>query len=113
MRMLMITLSDCLCRSVPLDSLNLRPVSSQAESTQYLPTQSGDLQCFSCYNDLSSITPDFDLGILKRNPSPDSNDFFGDLYAEFKVNNVVSPLKDLFKNASQKCNVLYDLNAEF
>ena len=57
--------------------------------------------------------PNFDLGILKRNPSPDSNDFFGDLYAEFKVNNVVSPLKDLFKNASQKRNVLYDLNAEF
>ena len=56
--------------------------------------------------------PDFDLDILKRNPCPDSNDFFGDLYAEFKVNNVVSPLKDLFKNASQKRNVMYDLNAE-
>ena len=69
-------LSDCLPRSVLLDSLNLRPVSSQAESTQYLPTQSDDLQRFSCYNDLSSFTPDFDLGILKRNPSLDSNDFF-------------------------------------
>ena len=98
-------LSDCLRHSVSLDSLNLRPVFSQAESTQYLPTQSGDLQCFSCYNDFSSFTPDFDLGILKRNPSPDSNDFFGDLYAELKLNNVVSPMKDLFKNASQKCSL--------
>ena len=56
--------------------------------------------------------PNFDLGILKRNPSPNSNDFLADLFREFKVN-VNLPLKDLFKNASQKCNVLYDVNAEF
>ena len=99
-------LSDCLRRSVLLDCLNLRPVCSQAESTQYLPTQSGDLERFSCYNDLSSFMPDFDFGFLKRNPSPNSNDFFGDLYTEFKIYNVVSPLKDLFKNASQKRNVM-------
>ena len=53
------------------------------------------------------------MGILKRNPSPDSNDFLADLSKEFKVNNVDSPLKDLFKNASQKRNVLYDVSAKF
>ena len=50
---------------------------------------------------------------IKRTPSPDSNDFFGDLCGELQANNVDSPLKDLFKNASQKRNVLYDENAEF
>ena len=39
-------LSDCLRHSVPLDCLNLRPTSSEAESTQYLPAQSGDLERF-------------------------------------------------------------------
>ena len=65
------------------------------------------------YDELSYDMPNFDLGVLKRNPSPDSNDFLADLSREFKVNNVDSPLKDLFKNASQKRNVLYDINAEF
>ena len=105
-------LSDCLRHSVPLDCLNLRPTSSVAQSTQYLPTQSDDLERFNCNDELSFDMPNFDLGILKRNPSPDSNDFFADLSSEFKVN-VDSPLKDLFKNASQKRNVLYDLNAQF
>ena len=106
-------ISDCLQHSVPLNCLNLRPTSSKAQSTQYLPTQSGDLHRFSCTDDLSFDLPNFDLGILKKNPSPDSNDFLADLSREFEVNNVVSPLKDLFKNASQKRNVLYDVNAEF
>ena len=53
------------------------------------------------------------MGILKRNPSPDSNDFLADLSREFKGNNVDSPLKDFFKNAPQKRNVLYDSNAAF
>ena len=57
--------------------------------------------------------PNFDLGMLKRNLSPDSNDFLADLSREFEVNNVDLPLKDLFKNASQKRNVLHDTNAEF
>ena len=97
-----------------MDCLNLCPTSSVSESTQYLPTQSGDLERFNCDDELPSVTPNFDLGILKRNLSPDSNDFFGDLSSEFKVSNVDSPLKDLFKNASQKhCYVLYDLSAEF
>ena len=78
-----------------------------------MPTQSGDLDRFSCTDELSSDLPNFDLGILKRNPSPDSNDFLADLSREFKVNNVDSPLKDLFKNASQKRNVLYDVSADF
>ena len=95
-------ISDCLQHSVPLNCLNLRPTSSKAQSTQYLPTQSGDLHRFSSTDDLSFDLPNFDLGILKRNPSPDSNDFLADLSREFEVNHVVSPLKDLFKNASQK-----------
>ena len=99
--------------SVPLNCLNLRPTSSTAQSTQYLPTQSDDLHRFSCTDDLSLDLPNFDLGILKRNPSPDSNDFLADLSKEFEVNNVVSPLKDLFKNASQKRDILYDVNAKF
>ena len=78
-----------------------------------MPTQSGDFDCFSCTDELSSDLPNFDLGILKRNLSPDSNDFLADLSSEFKLHNVNSPLKDLFKNASQKRNVLYDVNAEF
>ena len=106
-------LSDCLHHSVPLDCLNLHPTSSVSESTQYLPTQSGDLERFNYDDELSFVMPNFDLGILKRNPSPDSNDFLGDLSNEFKVNNVDSPLKDLFKNASQERNVLFDLNASF
>ena len=106
-------LSDCLHHSVPLDCLNLHPTSSVSESTQYLPTQSGDLERFNYDDDLSSIMSNFNLDDIKRTPSPDSNDFFGDLSSERQVNNVDSPLKDLFKNASQKRNVLYDLNAEF
>ena len=104
---------DCLQHSVPLNCLNLRPTSSKAQSTQYMPTQSGDLDRSSCNDELSYDMPNFDLGVLKRNPSPDSNDFLADLSREFKVNNVVSPLKDLFKNAFQKRDVLYDVNAEF
>ena len=84
-------LSDCLHHSVPLDCLNLHPTSSVSESTQYLPTQSGDLERFNYDDELSFVMPNFDLGILKRNPSPDSNDFFGDLSSELKVNNVDSP----------------------
>ena len=106
-------ISDCLQHSVPLNCLNLRPTSSKGQSTQYLSTQSGDLNRFSCFDELFSDSPNFDLGILKRNLSPDSNDFLADLSSEFKINNVDSPLKDLFKNASQKRNVLYDVNAEF
>ena len=110
-------ISDCLQHSVPLNCLNLRPTSSKAQSTQYLPTylptQSGDLDRFSCTDDLSFDLPNFDLGMLKRNPSPDSNDFLADLSRELEVNNVVSPLKDLFQNASQKRNVLYDVNPIF
>ena len=79
-------LSDCLHHSVPLDCLNLRRTSSVSESTQYLRTQSGDLERFNCNDELSSVTPNFDFGILKRNPSPDSNDFFEDLSSEFKIN---------------------------
>ena len=104
---------DCLHHSVPLNCLNLRPTFSEAQSTHYLPTQSGDLERFSCNDELSYDMPNFDLGIPKRNPSPNSNDFLAELYKEFKVNNVDSPLKDLFKNASQKRNILYDVSAEF
>ena len=53
------------------------------------------------------------LDDLRRTPSPDSNDFFGDLCGELQVNNIDSPLKNLFKNASQKRNVFYDENTEF
>ena len=106
-------LSDCLRHSVPLDCLNLHPTSSEAESIQYLPTQSDDLERFNYGDDLSFIMSNFNVDDLKRTPSPDSNDFFGDLSSEFKVNNVVSPLKDLLKNASQKRNVFCDENAEF
>ena len=81
-------ISDCLHHSVPLNCLNLCPTSSEAQSTQYLPTQSGDLEHFSCNDDLSYDIPNFDLGILKRNPSPNSNDFLADLSREFKINNV-------------------------
>ena len=105
-------ISDCLQHSVPVNCLNLHPTSSKGQSTQYLPTQSGDLDRFSCTDELSSDLLNFDLGILKRNLSPDSNNFLADLSREFKVNNVDSPLKDLFKNASQKRNVLYDVNAD-
>ena len=96
-----------------MDCLNLCPTSSVSESTQYLPTQSGDLESFDYEDGLSSIMSNFNLDALKRNPSPDSNDFFGDLCGEFQVNNVDSPLKDVLKNTSQKHNVLYDENAEF
>ena len=106
-------LSDCLHHSVPLDCLNLRPTSSVSERTQYLPTQSSDVERFDYDDGLSSIMSNFNLDALKRNPSPDSNDFLGDLCGEFQVNNVDSPLKDVLKNASQKHNVLYDENAEF
>ena len=81
-------ISDCLHHSVPLNCLNLCPTSSEAQSTQYLPTQSDDLEHFSCNDDLSYDMPNFDLGILKRNPSPNSNDFLADLSREFKINNV-------------------------
>ena len=88
-------LSDCLYHSVPLDCLNLRPTSSVSESTQYLPTQNGDLERFNYDDEFSSVMPNFDLGILKRNPSLDSNDFFGDLSSEFEVKSVQSALSDL------------------
>ena len=39
--------------------------------------------------------------------------FFEDLSAEFRVNNVDSSLNDLFKNASQKRDVVDDENVEF
>ena len=67
----------------------------------------------SYFHSLDLLNRSFNLDTLKRNPSPDSNDFFGDLCGEFRVSNVDSPLKDLFKSASQKRNVLYDENAEF
>ena len=106
-------LSNCLHHSVPLECLNLCPTSSVSESTQYLPTQSGDLESFNYDDDLSSNMSNFNLDDIKRTPSPDSNDFFGDLSGELQVNNVNSPLKNLFKNASQKRNVFYDENTEF
>ena len=86
-------LLDCLCHSVPLDCLNLRPVSSEARSTQYLAPQSSDLEHFNYDNELSSIMSNFNLDTLKRKHSLDSNDFFGDLHGEFQMNNVGSPLR--------------------
>ena len=80
-------LSDCLRHSASLDCLNLCPTSSEVQSTQYLPTQSGDLECFNCNDELSFDMSNFDSGILKRNPSPDSNDFLADLPSEFKIDN--------------------------
>ena len=68
-------LPDCLRHSVSLDCLNLCPTSSEVQSTQY------------CNDKLSFDMPIFDSGILKRNPSPDSNDFLADLPSEFKINN--------------------------
>ena len=58
-------LSDCLHHSVPLDCLNLRPTSSVSENTQYLPTQSGDLERFNYDNDLSSVMSNFNLDDIK------------------------------------------------
>ena len=52
-------IADCLQHSVPLNCLNLRPTSSKGQSTQYLPTQSGDLDRFSCTDELSSDLPNF------------------------------------------------------
>ena len=46
---------------------------------------------------MNSILSNFNLDVLKRNPSPNSNDFLGDLSGEFQVNNVDSPLRESFK----------------
>ena len=66
-------------------------------------SQSDDLERFDYDDEMNSIMSDYNFDSFRRNLSPNSNDFLRDLCGEFKVNNVDSPLKDLFKNASHVC----------